>query len=503
MHFGIGLLFTILYAQYAHTLCFRYTHYIATILLGALPLLMLVLIVSYTSPTQRIATTHSADRTTKLEAIGLNTLNSNVEDHGKFVTTITTHDKLKTSPITESVSGITDKILSLPKKIFVWLTDRGPTSTVQVPFNKSYAENYRYLIPRAAFFDNRVRGKYNNVTVILAHVIKTKVKLVGCVIDGHYTDKVELNAVIINTWVHQTQRLCTHDDVFIFCFDTPGRNNSKVSVMYENPKNNSEIFITDSEHPLFIPKSREYSKDFNLSTMTCTTVFGTPPHIGEWLRYQKMIGVDFVYINAVETFLHGDAYNDTFLQESIKNGFVQLMVWKEYLKPGALFYHSQVLYYQNCVYRFQGIYEYAIMCDTDDLVIPTDGRDIRQILQSLFDSDPKLRGVHNLGQFLHYPFRPKQKVGGIQLKWLRYFPGSNFNFNKILAGNFSQYMKSQPILEEDNFKSIHKLSATSDVGIHKVSGQMMGYTWIHAPIDVMYVAHLRQGPYLYNRDKCL
>jgi hypothetical protein len=426
-----------------------------------------------------------------------------VDDQGKFMAS---REKFNSLPDTGSV---TDIILSLPKKISVWLTDRSPTSStvlVQVPFNECYTEDYRYLIPRVAFFDTRVRKIYNNVTVILTHAIKSKVKLVGCVVDGHFTDKVELNEVSVNGWIHMMQPLCTHDNFLIFCFDTPGRNNSKVSVLYENPKNKSEILITDSEHSLFVPKSRELSKHFNSSIMTCTTVFGSPTHIGEWLRYQKMIGVDFVFMNAVESFLHGDAYNDTFLQESIKNGFVQLMVWKEYLKPGALFYHAQSLYYQDCVYRFQGIYEYAIMCDIDDFVIVTDGRDIRQIIQSQFDSDPKFRGVHTVGQFLQYSFRRKQKVGGIQLKWVRYYePDGNFNFNysKILAGKFSQYMKAQPGLDEGNFKSIHKLSATSDVGIHKISGQMKGYTWIDVPRDVAYVAHLRVRESHHDMNKCL
>ena len=128
------------------------------------------------------------------------------------------------------------------------------------------------------------------------------------------------------------------------------------------------------------------------------------------------------------TQVNGDAYNDTFLQESIKSGFVGLKVWREYLGPGALFYHAQSLYYQDCVYRFQGIkfYEYAIMADTDDFVILADRRDIRQIIQSLFDSDPKLRGVHSLGQLLRYPFHAKQKVGGIQLEWVRYIPCSRW-----------------------------------------------------------------------------
>ena len=345
-------------------------------------------------------------------------------------------------------------------------------SIVVVPFTKSYSENYTYLIPRAAFFDKRVRGRYSNATVILTHVIKSLVKPVGCVIDGQYTFKVELMPININEWIHKHHPDCTHDNVLIFCFNTPGRNNSKVSIMYENPKNKSEIFVTDSEHPLFVPKSREKSEEFASSVMVCTTAFGTPPYFGAWLRHQKALGVDLVYISAADTFLLGEAFNDTFLQESLESGFVQLKVWKEYLKPGALFYHSQALYYQNCVYRFQGIYNYAIMTDFDDFVIPAGGKDIVEILQSLFDPQPML--------------------GGIVLNWIQYLePNGGFNYSEILAGRFMQYVEAKPTKVEDNTKSIHKLTATSDVGIHLVTGQMKGYTKMYVPRDKVYVAHFK------------
>ena len=373
--------------------------------------------------------------------------------------------------------NIAGKIFAPPKKILTWLysiTDINPQSTsiMAVPFNESFSENYRYLIPRVAFFDKRVHGNYKNATVILTHVIKSLVKPVGCVVDGQHTSKVELKPININGWIHQMHPECTHDNVLIFCFNTPGRNNSKVSVMYENPKNDSEIFVTDSEHPLFVPKSRESSKEFASSVMACTTAYGTPPYFGAWLRYQKTLGVDLVYINAIDSFLLGKAFNDTFLQESLKSGFVQLKVWKGYLKPEALFYHSQALYYQNCVYRFQGVYNYAIMSDFDDFVIPADGKNIIEILQSLFD--------------------PKPKLGGIELDWMRYFePDGGFNYDEILAGKFSKYVEAKAGMKEHNWKSIHKLTATSDVGIHLVAGQMKGYTWTHVPRDTLHMAHFK------------
>lgn len=316
----------LLYAICSYTR-FRCTHCIIAVLFGALPLLTLV-VVSYSSSTLPVTITHARE----FKAIGVNGLNASVDYHSKSITSLVTHEKIKLLPNRRNASSMIDIIFSLPKKFSDWLANKTPTSKVliQVPFNQSYAEGYRHLIPRAAFLDNRVRGEHNNATVILTHGIKSKVKVVGCVTDGHFTEKIELKEVSINGWVHIMHPECTHDNFFIFCFDTPGHNNSKVSVMYENPKNRSEIFITDSEHFLFVPKSREISEHFNLSIMVCTTVYGSPLYIGEWLRYQKLIGVDFVYMNAVETFLNGDEYNDTFLQESIKSGFVGLKVWREY-----------------------------------------------------------------------------------------------------------------------------------------------------------------------------
>lgn len=443
---------------------------------------------NYTRPAQHSTTTHLVYRPKEL--IGFSAIRANVGVHDNFVIS-TLDNKTETVADTGSVSeGIADKFFALPEKISTWynsITGGNPESfmTLDIPFNKSYSKNYSYLIPRAAFFDKRVRGDYKNATVILTHVIKSMVKPLGCIVDGHPTFKVELKAISINRWIHTWHPECTHDNVLIFCFDTPGRNNSKVSVIYENPKNKFEIFITDSEHPLFVPNSRENSKKFVSSVMACTTVFGTPPYFGAWLRYQKTIGVNLVYINAAETFLCGDAYKDTFLQESIRNGFVQLKVWTEYLKPGALFYHSQALYYQNCIYRFQGVYKYAIMGDFDDFVIPARGKDINKILQTIFD--------------------PKPKLGGIQLDWLRYFePDGGFNYDIILAGNFIRYIEANPGMDERNHKSIHKLSATSDVGIHKIAGQMKGHNWIRAPRNMVYMAHFknRQRPNHYATEQC-
>ena len=343
---------------------------------------------------------------------------------------------------------------------------------VDLPFSKAVTD-LPYLLPRAAFFDKRVRGKNKNATVILAHIAKIPLNLVACIIDDHITREVMVKSLGLNKWIHMHHPQCTHDNVVIFCYNTSARNNSEVLIMYENPRNALELFTTESEHPLFVPKSREKSKTFASSVVVCTTVYDTPMYFGAWLRYQKTLGVDLVYINAMESFLSSKAFNDTFFQDSLSSGFVQLKVWKEYLNPEALFYHSQALYYQNCIFRFQGVYDYAIMGDTDDFLIPSGGQ-IHQILQDIFNPNPKL--------------------GSIQLNWIRYFePMGGFNLTKdtIADGNLTRYVNASLAKDEHNHKSIHKLSVTSEVGVHIVSEQMKGYKWIHAPRNILYMAHIK------------
>ena len=92
-------------------------------------------------------------------------------------------------------------------------------------------------------------------------------------------------------------------------------------------------------------------------------------------------------------------------------------------------------------------------------------------------------------------------LGGIQLDWIQYFePNSGFNYDEIiLAGKFAQYVEAEPVKKEHNPKSIHKLTATLDVGIHFVGGRIEGYTRMSAPKDTVYMAHFK--PNLNSRER--
>ena len=149
---------------------FRCTHCIIVVLFGALPLLILAVFIKYSTSTLPVTITHARE----FKAIGVNGLNASMDYHSKSTTSLATHEKIKSLPNRGSASSVIDIIFSLPKKVSDWLTNKTPTSKVliQVPFNQSYAEGYRHLIPRAAFLDNRVQGEHNNATVILASRVR-------------------------------------------------------------------------------------------------------------------------------------------------------------------------------------------------------------------------------------------------------------------------------------------------------------------------------------------
>ena len=334
---------------------------------------------------------------------------------------------------------------------------------VEVPFTAAIANKIFHIqfLPRAAFFDRRSRGGHSNTTVVLAHMSKALPKrcsVKACKIGDHFVKSLEVKSLQINRWLHKRFPEYTHDDVLIFCYDVPiptvnELNNSVVSVVYVNSKNRSEHLAVESEHTLFIPNESDSQSS---TVMTCTTVFDTPPHFGAWIRYQKTLGVDMVHINAHESFLSSSSFNDSFLLESMQNGFIQLTVWKEYLPPGSSFYHSQALYYQHCLYRYLGVHDYCVCADTDDFLVSIDDKDfgVHKLVKKLFRH-----------RFLRFP------AGVCALEWIRYVePVDGFDppEGSISSGNLTQFVDTSVGERErgQRTKSIYKPSAMLEFGIH-------------------------------------
>jgi hypothetical protein len=364
--------------------------------------------------------------------------------------------------------------------------------TLEMSFGEAVTEDFHHVLPRAAYFDKRPRGKYKNSTVILVHVTRTA-KVVACKINDYLTKAMEVKPLSLNVWLHQKFKDCTHDDVLVVCYDTPGLNNSEVSIVYKNPENESLFISVASEYRLLIPKER---KSLNSTVMVCTTVFDTPPHFGAWIRYQKTLRVDMVHINAHESFLSSRSFNDSFFLKSLQNGFIQLQVWKEHLPPGALFYHSQALFYQDCLYRYLGVYDYCMCADTDDFLVLKDKKDpdIHGLVQNVFVNHDQW----------------KQLMNSVYLQWIRYLEPTKRLYppeEEIKDGNLMRYIKAVKGVNEGRFrtKSIYRLSVMAELGIHQSAIALEAknkWKFFHGvPEAIAYVAHIRSHP--RTKDKPL
>ena len=342
-------------------------------------------------------------------------------------------------------------------------------------------EGYRHVLPRAAYFDRRQIHGHKNAIVVLAHVSKEVLKrnlILGCTVNGMHTKTYKILSFLMNGWIHRAHPLMTHDDVLIFCYDTTinrGRTND-VIIEYKNPKDINQIISIKPEVALFVPNYQSVNKERS-SVMVCITAYGTPPCFMDWLHYQKTLGVDLVYISAQESFVNSAVYSDTFFQESLNNGFVQMNVWKEYLSKKEVFYHSQLLYYHDCLYRFQGVYDYAIIVDTDEFYVADNGtlnRDINQHLDDVF------------------AWRPK--IGALRVDQVTYHaPPDGFNRSntEISDNGILPKYAVRTSRKTTNFKSVSKLSATIELSVHTVVGLMPGFKEYAIPRHVAHVAHMK------------
>jgi hypothetical protein len=342
-------------------------------------------------------------------------------------------------------------------------------------------QGYRHVLPRAAYFDRRQIHGYKNAIVILAHVTQEVLRknlILRCVVNGMPTKKFKILSFLMNGWIHNHHPHLTYDNVLIFCYDATinrdGTNN--VVIKYKNPMDKKQIISIKPEAALFVPSFQPANKGRS-SVMVCITAYGTPPCFKDWLHYQKTLGVDLVYINAQESFLNSTVYSDAFFQESLDNGFVQVKVWEEYLTKTEIFYHSQLLYYHDCLYRFQSVYDYTIILDTDEFYVAEDGKvDI------------------NIHQHLDEVFSQRSKVGALRLEQVIYHaPPGGFNRSNTKLddnGNLPRYAV-RTSQKTNNFKSVSRLSATVELSVHTVIGFMPNFREYAVPKHVAHVAHMK------------
>lgn len=267
---------------------------------------------------------------------------------------------------------------------------------VDIAYNTSGSNTNRsvFVLPRRAYVDNRtVRGNSQNVVVILAEIHDDALlqeSIVACEMNGAYCVISEQS---FTGWVREHHG-GTHRAVLVECegfniSSTDDINGSQTHLIY---KRIGDCYYSrvKTEMPLFI-QNKTMKKSG--SVFACATVFNQPERLHDWLRYQKTLGVDFVHFSVHASFSSIAEKKYPVLNESLHNGFVQMDVWEDIVGE-RIFYHSQITKYQDCLYRYMGVYEFGIFYDVDDFFNPMlpDHKDIHYYMNREF-ANPKIGSV--------------------------------------------------------------------------------------------------------------
>ena len=333
------------------------------------------------------------------------------------------------------------------------------------------------VVPRRAYYDNRiVSGKSRNIVIVLAEVLDASVDTItACELDGYYSKSIRI--LKENTlWVRQVHPGHTHCVVIVLCQGLPQhsiRYHSIVKLIYKN-KNDTCYSRVRTEQPMIMmnPKGTSQFIRGNGSVVVCSTMFGHPPRFNEWLKYQKAIGADMVHLNVHPSFFENATVIYPYIEEATNSGFLVMEEWKDII-GNRMYRKGQFLKYQDCAFRYVGVFEYGVFCDYDDFFTPL---------------IPEHKDIH----YYATKFFANSSLGTVRVPWQHYYckPIEEI-YKKLPDGNLTKSLSGYNSYQRGEYKCIHRLSALVFVNIHNANELLPGFKIIHSDRKFANFAHIR------------
>ena len=348
---------------------------------------------------------------------------------------------------------------------------------------------------RAVYFDNRPRNGHKKIGVFLValrEVVFTSNLVTACGVGKEMSTNFRLRALeenrLMHNWVYVIKKSphFAYEEFIIECYDLLHMSNgSKAFILFKNERN-SPVYAAISEFPLMFPAPKVQpiaAGKYDFSVVTCTEAHNKRvTWLPQFVRYQKTIGVDHVHINILDTYIKDGGLagllEDPQVAKGVADGYVTMTVWKDILESSNQVYsYSAILRKLDCVYRFQGTYDYAFLLDSDDFF------------------NPMLHGRTHVKDYIQNWCRSDKSAGSCYFTWWFYYPQAcGMKDEKVEDGNITRLLKSYKRTNNNHFKSVHLISAVVDTGYHNAICReclLPGYRAIHINDHVAYVAHLR------------
>ena len=384
------------------------------------------------------------------------------------------HYQLKIQPTTPG-KNISTELQTIPGRAISVETVTISESKYKPICNRSYSKGDFNVVPRRAYYDSRLARNTIKVTVEVHDAfVRT---ILACEINGYQSKSVILKKE--NTaWIQQVFPGHTHCVVIVLCQGLPRHsihNHSIVELIYKK-KNDTCYSRVRTEKPMIMinPKGMSQFTRGKGSVVVCSTMFGHPPKFNEWLKYQKAIGADMVHLNVYQTFSENATVIYPYIEEAIKSGFLVMDVWKDILGKRS-FYRSQFLKYQDCAFRYVGVFEYGVFCDYDDFFTPL---------------IPEHKDIHYYAR----KFFTRNNTGTVRVPWQQYRckPIEEI-YKKLPDGNLTKSLSGYKSFRRDETKAIHRLFALDWVNIHDSNEVLPGFKKIFSNPKLANFAHIRES----------
>ena len=343
------------------------------------------------------------------------------------------------------------------------------------------------VLIRSVYFDRRPRSGHKNSTVFLVLVWKNitdRHLISGCQVGERRAKHFQVKLIgETGLWrVYPQYNVIDHEEAIVDCFDLPAVDGQEAYLYYRIGKNSQELQVR-AERPLMFPRpyvkstAPEEEKNYDFSVLTCSKVFGNPIYLREWLTYQQTIGIDHVHLVADESFFRSISKDlQLHLESLMADGFLSIDFWISWLINGKeVWYHNQGLIIEDCIYQFQGTYDYVFILDTDDFFVP------------------RVPGQSKVQYYINEKCG-KKDIGNCKFRWVEFYPDSyGMNYDvPVEDGNMTKQLKSYDHRMQGNRKSVHRISAIVDSATHYAYDVIPGYKRIEYPVEIAYVGHVRK-----------
>eukprot|EP00731_Ephydatia_muelleri_P019500 Em0012g325a len=316
----------------------------------------------------------------------------------------------------------------------------------------------KHVVLRSVYWDQRPfkslrRGFWVFLAVAEKHIISKNLIIGVQVGDDTFHSSLDVRELELNSYFDLVCPNLTHKYIVVRCNAPFSYNSSHAAILYKTEPNGMILSAVSENRPIVNVMPRRSNERCSL--------------IGFAMNGRL---VCHVHVIADQSFVESGALNTSVVKRALETGFLSIAIWPRRFTSWQVFYREQLLAYQDCVHRFQGLYDYVFPHDADDFFVPLIP-----------------------GAKLDYYVNKYCTNGTCSFPWEEITPpysgltgmiGRDGNVTDKVAAKHSRKTR------EAN-KCIHRLEDTFEVGIHGPAIDILCCMTTYVPATAAYVSHIR------------